>query len=1585
MKKTPELLAHLEWLGYIQPVGLVVSAPALLNAQAHINANVVPEHRRFLDSLRKNEDDETIAEITDFHSFVQSVFGWEREDLRKLPLDSLPADFNGLEIVLPEYNETLRPTYVVPAFEPADDEPKWIALVKEYTTDVELDDHEVADNRKWQASPHSRMERLLRETGVSFGILTNGRSIRLVYAPRGETSGYLTFNLDEMITVAGRPIFAAMHLLLGAPLMFSNDKHQRLPAILADSRKYQNTVSTELAEQVMSALFDLLRGFQSASDATGGQLLGSVLTKNPQHVYHALVTVLMRMVFVLYAEDRGLVSGEAVYTNHYSVSGLFERLRQDYGRFPDTMDQRFGAWAQLLALFRMIYEGGSHDELRIPAREGYLFDYQRFPFLEGRYDDGNPRVLTQEEIDSPINVPRVSDGVVYSMLNNLLILQGERLSYRTLDVEQIGSVYEAIMGFSVEVSTGKSIAIKPVKKHGAPSTINLEELLAVEGKDRSKWIKEKTDQKLSAGDAKNVKAATSIEELISALGKKIATHVTPDPVPAGAMIFQPSDERRRSGSHYTPRSLTEPIVKTTLEPILTQQIRHPEELKQEETEAQKDDSNVDESDEQSASQSSGLTTAVLSPKVVAPRAIDKSLKKRLTKGELAARERIEEQRAANHTAAIRIGVPHPSQILDLKICDPAMGSGAFLVEVCRQLAEELVRSWYAHDMFPPNIPPDEDELLYARRLIAQRCLYGVDKNFMAVELAKLSLWLVTLAADHAFTFLDHSLCHGDSLVGLSREQIIGFHWEVKKQKKFGEDQIQRRLDRATESRAKILNAREDVPYKDQQSRMALADDALDIIRTIGDACVSAFFAGSKKKEREEEVQRLQGIAADYVTARKANDVQLTANSSQSLRDAASRLQTGPHPIPVFHWEIEFPEVFARENSGFDAFVGNPPFLGGARIWASLGTEFPDWLREVHENSKGKAVDLIAHFFRRTFNLLRADGCIGLIATNTLAQGDTREAGLRHICLAGGSIYNATRRLRWPGQAAVIVSVVHLSKGNASSAMLDGERVAGLNSFLFARSTEFDPKKLKANTDVCFRGCDIYGQGFVFSDEEKNAVTNPICLMDEFLASNPSNKSVIFPYIGGKEINSDPQHKHHRYVINFAQMSLEEAKEWPDLVQLVREKVKPERDKLGGYSVAERRRDYWWQYGTYTPALYNAIMGTDRVLAISQTTKYIAFCFLPSQMVFSHKLLVLRVRGGHRDFGILQSRIHEVWATFLGSSMKDDPVYSPPDCFETFPFPDEWLTNSKLEDASRSYYEFRAKQFVTSSVGMTETYNRFHSPDLGDEGVVQLRRLHSLLDETVLLAYGWGDLADRAATPGFCQFIPDYEEEESDEPGAKKSKKKKPWRYRWPEEFRDEVLARLLELNEQRHQEELLAGGVAKAKKVAKPRVDSTDKKLQSKGLFDDLPELDANEKLILMAVQEIGTMTRFTLNNAFCLLKSNKCRKAILGLGEPPAKTPNALAGMDTIVGRLISAKWLRVIPSDSQQILTLGEVESPLGAISKSDRTKVEEVKQVFAQEMAKAESKLEQFEVEDDLVGETDALKIKKGVFHAKESLLV
>jgi hypothetical protein len=1417
MAKDPELSAHLEWLGYIQPVGLVVSPPALVQAQAHINRNVIPQHQRFIGCLPVDKDDEPLPLIDDLPKLVREVLDWQDTDLIHFD-DAVRAgrDVNGLEVVLPEYNETLRPTWIVPEFQslnaahsvhvaatvaeqpaapakglfdsdsseldqetPADvpssvEEPKsgynasrYVMLIQQVQASQDLDEPLEESDRRWHASPHARFERLLRETQLPAGLLTNGRNLRLVYAPRGETSGYLTFNVQEMMTVAGRPIFAAFHMLLNSDRLFNLEKKQRLPSILVESRKYQNTVSTQLAQQVMAALYEFLRGFQAADDQWNGRLLKDVLAKDPQHVYHGLLTVLMRTVFVLYAEDRNLLSNHPVYTNYYSITGLFERLRSDAGQYPDTMDQRYGAWAQLLTLFRMIYEGGSHAELQIPPRKGYLFDPNRYPFLEGRYDDGDKQTSSPQEHDTAVHVPRVSDGVVYRVLNNLLMLDGERLSYRSLDVEQIGSVYEAIMGFEVEVSTGRSIAIKPAKKHGAPATINLEELLGTDKAKRAAWLKERTDLDFSGKASEALKAAKSIEELLAALESKIANEVTPNVVPAGAMIFQPSDERRRSGSHYTPRSLTEPIVRTTLEPILKQLVEPA---------------------------AAGEGEAPAEPQPWAPTAADK---KRYTTAEIEARIR-QSERAIEHARAARsVGVPHPSQILDLKVCDPAMGSGAFLVETCRQLGDELIKSWYAHDLVPKDIPADEDEVLYARRQIAQRCLYGVDKNIMAVDLAKLSLWLVTLAKAHPFTFLDHSLRYGDSLVGLTRQQIIGFHWEPGKQKKFGEDLIQKRLDRATEARAKILNAREDVAYRDQESRLAVADEALNIVRLTGDACVSAFFAGSKKKERED---RCDDLFAD-VTQHYQNikDGKLDTEVRSRIAAAATSLRSGEHPIPPFHWEIEFPEVFSRENGGFDSFVGNPPFLNGMRISSRFGDSFLDWLYENFEGA-GNRADLVVYFFRKTFEQLRVGGAFGLIATNTIAQGDTRKSGLGPICAHGGIIYSATKRIAWPGVAAVIISVVHVSKKrDVLEKSIDGTSVPRITSYLFAAGGEADPKSLAANEGLSFSGCYPYGKGFLFQDDESDSES--VETMRTLIAADEKASKAILPYIGGEELLNHPTQQHSRFVIDLGQRDEETARnEFPSLMRILEQRVKTFRAR----SKRKVYKEKWWQFAEPQLKLRAAMHEVNRVLMHPFTSSNLVFAFVPSTTIVGmpHVVIVLE---DDASFAVLQSRVHEIWAWFQGSSMKDDLRYTASSVFGTFPFPIEWRANTHLSFTGSDYCLARGSYLVAEDVGLTKTYNRFHDPHEQSSEILHLRELHAAMDRAVLEAYGWHDLAQTAR----CEFLLDYEDEDDSADEGQGSgtgkKKKKPWRLRWPDEFRDEVLARLLELNEQRHKEELLAG------------------------------------------------------------------------------------------------------------------------------------------------------------------------------------
>ncbi len=392
--------------------------------------------------------DETARGIPDIARFLTGFLGWADADL--VPASSIPES---LQHPLPEFGEILQPTWAVRDSQVGG---PWVLLVQEIATGADLDALPGGDFSGWPATHQARFERLLRETRVPIGLLTNRTHLRLVYAPSGESSGHATFRVADMLEVGGRPILGALHMLLAAERLFVLEPKRRLPALLEASRRAQASVSTRLAGQVLEALYELLRGFQSADAERDGELLRLVLRENPDHVYEGLLTVLLRLVFLLYAEDRGLISEDPVFRENYSVGALYVQLRDDATRHPDTMGRRFGAWARLLTLFRLVHDGARHGALHLPERQGALFDPDRFNFLEGR--PWKIRRVKGERVE----VPAVSDGVVYEVLRKLLVLNGERLSYRALDVEQIGSVYETMMGFTVQ-TTGPSIALKPKK------------------------------------------------------------------------------------------------------------------------------------------------------------------------------------------------------------------------------------------------------------------------------------------------------------------------------------------------------------------------------------------------------------------------------------------------------------------------------------------------------------------------------------------------------------------------------------------------------------------------------------------------------------------------------------------------------------------------------------------------------------------------------------------------------------------------------------------------------------------------------------------------------------------------------------------------------------------------------------------------------------------------------------------------------------------------------------------------------------------------------------------------------------------
>src|SRR6516225_8582056 len=494
----------LEWLDHVQPVGLVV-APTLLKRLGLSPLRQSPIDTGAVSELL--ERDISKPALADAWAFVEQVLGWEARHVAGAP-GGPPIPDEELFVALPEHDTTLKPTWAVA--ELGGGEQRWQLLVRVESAGVDPDKRGALDG--WEATPHQRFERLLRDTGVYAGLLMTDKALRLIYAPRGETSGHLTFPIRPLGTVAGRPMLGGLKLLLDRSSLFTAADSHRLPALLKESREAQASVSTALAEQVLGAAHELLRGLDSADSV----LIRELARAHPDHLYEGLVTVLMRLVFVLYAEDRDLLpsrpDGRAreIYETSYSVRGLYARLSEDVALNPDTMDERRLGWGRLLALFRLIHKG--HRTHFVQARGGKLFDPDEFLFLEGRATKGKPpRILT------------VSDGCLLRILEGLMTLkvrggERERLSYRALDVEQIGSVYETVMGFTVEAAAGRVLAIKAGKNNRTPVFVALDELLARKGKDRIKDLKENAGRgQLSAVQTKAIETATSVDELAAAL------------------------------------------------------------------------------------------------------------------------------------------------------------------------------------------------------------------------------------------------------------------------------------------------------------------------------------------------------------------------------------------------------------------------------------------------------------------------------------------------------------------------------------------------------------------------------------------------------------------------------------------------------------------------------------------------------------------------------------------------------------------------------------------------------------------------------------------------------------------------------------------------------------------------------------------------------------------------------------------------------------------------------------------------------------------------------------------------------------
>jgi hypothetical protein len=533
---------ELEWLDLIRPTGLVLS-PTVIK-----DRGLIPERQTPADSAAfaacLSEEGPALPEP--WRLFAE-ILGWDAGFIAGAP--GGPALPDALAFAVPEHDTTLFPDWAIQGF--GEDAP-WQLLVRLEPAGVDPDGRGEADG--WEASPHQRFERLLRETGVLVGVLISDQELRLIYAAKGETSGWLAFPLRSLATVADRPMLAGLKLVLGRFRLFNAPADQRLRALLKASRDAQAAVSSELSAQVLGALHELLRGLNAAEPA----LIQDLAENRPYHLYEGLLTVLLRLVFILYAEDRDLLpsatdgASRALYEQSYSVRGLYAKLAEDDALNPDTMDERLGGWGRLLALFRLIHKG--HRSGFIRGRRGKLFDPDEFPFLEGRAD-----------ADHPPRVIKLSDGCMLRILEGLMTLAEprtkvrQRLSYRTLDVEQIGSVYETIMGFTVQTAPGRVLAIRAGRQNRTPVFADVERLVALKPAERAKYLKDvcKREGALPKAVATALAQAADTDSVAAVLDAIADERGSPRRVALGAGT--PSSSRPKSADApvpITPRAIS---------------------------------------------------------------------------------------------------------------------------------------------------------------------------------------------------------------------------------------------------------------------------------------------------------------------------------------------------------------------------------------------------------------------------------------------------------------------------------------------------------------------------------------------------------------------------------------------------------------------------------------------------------------------------------------------------------------------------------------------------------------------------------------------------------------------------------------------------------------------------------------------------------------------------------------------------------------------------------------------------------------------------------------------------------------------
>ncbi|WP_084039579.1 Eco57I restriction-modification methylase domain-containing protein [Demequina sp. NBRC 110053] len=1261
-----------EWLSLIDSDGPFLSKAALKSFHPSglpkpdattddVNATFVDEFTRWTAAWSSSTDTYTAARDRWVEAVLRTLLDWS---------DDLALSPEGLAAESPNGAVTVRPWAALAG----DNGPAALVTVVDRTEDLRS-----TGTDGWSANAIDRMAVLLRETGVSIGIVTDGRWWALVSATKDATAASGVW--DALLWREERPSRDAFLALASYASIAGGAPEKRLPLLFEKSVASAEEITEALGDQVRRAVELVLQSMSDTHLRALAQGEPSPLPEDPKAAYEGAVTVLMRIVFLLFAEERGLLPEHELFRSSYSISTVREALqREATSTSVEALDHSWETWHRLLAASNAVFGGASFQDMRMPAYGGSLFDPARFPWLHATDSRGQLRV-------------RLTDRAMLAVLRAVQTIEdgAMQLSFRDLDVEQIGYVYEGLLGYSAAYVPEVTVGLQG--KAGFEPEIALAELeeIAADAAAPADFAKslvehlKKTQEQSKPNTANQIAKAYAADDADAAADARTRLRHAllgddelagrlqpfhglirndlrgfPYVVPAGGLVMTESPQRANTGTHYTPRSLAEQVVLHALQPL-----------------------------------------------VYSPGPLDT--------------ENISEWKLKSS-----------AEILDLKIADIAAGSGAFLVAAARYLADRLIEARANEGLV---VDSESDLKRWAVREVVARCLYGADINGMAVEMCKLSLWLISMDPGKPFSFVDDRVFHGNSLLGVTTEaQLRAQHIypERRRQGSILQLDVDRDLDDAARIRRELSSGQVDDAdrmrsTKAKQALLTQAEQVTAKLRDVANGIIAAgLMEGGKPGAKLDD--KFVMLADALRTAYPEGDAIEPDRSKLDAiidRGLTPTVDTGEARWKPLHWILEAPDVI-HTHGGFDAVIGNPPFLGGKKMSPAFGAPFREYVAAVVGGGRKGHADLVSYFVLRAGQLARPDSTIGLVTTNTISQGDTREVSLDQLTVGPWSIYRGIRSKPWPAASASLdyAAIWITPKPILARVNIDGIVAHAITTQLEpAGRVSGMPIRLAQSAALAFVGSYLNGAGFVLEDEADASA----------MRHDPTSQVFVKRYMTGEALSQQVPTEAQEWVIDFGNLPESAARGATAAYAHIREHVEPYRR---GLTNKPRQQEIWWQFERRAVALYEAIDGLEEVAAMTIVSNSVMPRMVPSEQVFSHGVCVFAT-DDPADLAFLSSAPHQLWAIRNSSTLGAGLRYTPSDVFETLPRPQN---TSGMREAGSQLDRERHEIMTRRGIALTPLYNMLNAADLhGDSDMDLLRSRHVQVDNAVMEAYGWSDI------------------------------------------------------------------------------------------------------------------------------------------------------------------------------------------------------------------------------------------------------